>query len=54
MYVAKCVDIDSTQYTKSTPNDIIYENMDAHIMEMEVNQIKKELHNYLLMLQKIQ
>jgi len=31
MYVAKCVDVDSTQYTKSTPNDIIYENMDAHI-----------------------
>lgn len=31
MYVAKCVDVDSTQYTKSTPNDIIYENMDTHI-----------------------
>jgi hypothetical protein len=31
MYVAKCVDIDSTQYTKNTPVDIIYENMDAYI-----------------------
>jgi len=28
MYVAKVVDGDSTQYTKSTPNDILYENMD--------------------------
>jgi hypothetical protein len=31
MYVAKCVDIDSTQYTKSTPNDILYERMDMFI-----------------------
>jgi hypothetical protein len=31
MYVAKVVDADSTQYTKSTPNDILYENMDAFI-----------------------
>ena len=31
MYVAKCVDIDSTQYTKSTPNDILYEKMDMYI-----------------------
>jgi hypothetical protein len=31
MYVAKVVDGDSTQYTKSTPNDILYENMDAFI-----------------------
>lgn len=31
MYVAKCVDIDSTQYTKNTPIDIIYENMDLYI-----------------------
>jgi len=31
LYVAKCVDIDSTQYVKSTPNDIVYENMDNHI-----------------------
>lgn len=31
MYVAKSVDIESTQYTKSTPNDIMYENMDTYI-----------------------
>lgn len=31
MYVAKAVDIDSVQYTKSTPNDIMYENMDMFI-----------------------
>lgn len=31
MYVAKVVDADSTQYVKSTPNDILYENMDAYI-----------------------
>ena len=30
-YVAKVVDINSTQYRKSTPNDIIYENMDLYI-----------------------
>jgi hypothetical protein len=31
IYVAKVVDSDSVQYTKSTQIDIIYENMDAHI-----------------------
>ena len=31
MYVAKVVDIDSAQYTKNTPNDIMYENMDMYI-----------------------
>lgn len=30
-YMAKVVDINSTQYRKSTPMDIIYENMDRHI-----------------------
>lgn len=30
-YIAKVVDINSTQYRKSTPNDIIYENMDTYI-----------------------
>jgi hypothetical protein len=30
-YIAKVVDIDSTQYRKSTPNDVIYENMDRYI-----------------------
>ena len=31
MYVAKSVDANSTQYTKSTPTDILYENMDIFI-----------------------
>jgi hypothetical protein len=31
LYVAKVVDIDSVQYTKNTPNDIMYENMDEYI-----------------------
>ncbi len=31
MYVAKVLDIDSVQYVKSTPNDILYENMDMYI-----------------------
>ena len=30
-YVAKLTDADSIQYIKSTPNDILYENMDAFI-----------------------
>jgi hypothetical protein len=30
-YIAKVVDINSTQYKKSTPNDVIYENMDNFI-----------------------
>jgi hypothetical protein len=29
--VAKIVDLDSIQYKKSTPNDILFENMDRHI-----------------------
>ena len=31
MYVAKIVDANSVQYKKSTPNDIIYDNMDKFI-----------------------
>jgi hypothetical protein len=30
-YVAKIVDLNSIQYKKSTPNDVIYENMDTFI-----------------------
>lgn len=42
MYVAKVVDVDSVQYTKSTPNDILYENMDFYINGdgSESNKIK--------------
>ncbi len=31
MYVAKIVDVNSSQYIKTTPNDILYENMDLYI-----------------------
>jgi hypothetical protein len=31
LYVAKVCDANSTQYKKSTPNDIVYENMDKYI-----------------------
>lgn len=31
MYVAKTLDSDSVQYRKSTPNDVIYDNMDEYI-----------------------
>ena len=31
LYVAKVVDADSVQYTKTTPNDILFENMDNYI-----------------------
>jgi hypothetical protein len=42
MYVAKCVDIESTQYTKSTPNDIVYENMDMYINGEGTERNKKK------------
>ena len=31
MYVSKICDVNSVQYVKSTPNDILYENMDDYI-----------------------
>jgi hypothetical protein len=31
MYVAKICDVDSVQYVKATPNDVLYENMDTYI-----------------------
>tara|TARA_R110000751_G_scaffold150325_1_gene255289 strand:+ start:191 stop:1207 length:1017 start_codon:yes stop_codon:yes gene_type:complete len=42
MYVAKCIDVESTQYTKSTPNDIIYENMDLYINGQGTERNKKK------------
>ena len=30
-YIAKAVDVASVQYKKHTPNDVLYDNMDAHI-----------------------
>lgn len=40
--IAKVIDVDSTQYTKSTPNDVIYENMDAFINGLSVEKDKKK------------
>ena len=31
LYVAKVCDIDSVQYTKNTPNDVLFENMDDYV-----------------------
>ena len=31
MYVSKICDVNSVQYVKSTPNDILYENMDDYV-----------------------
>jgi len=41
MYVAKVVDADSVQYTKSTQTDVIYENMDAYINGQGTESSKK-------------
>lgn len=41
-YVAKVVDINSTQYKKSTPNDIMYDNMDKYINGETVETNKKK------------
>jgi hypothetical protein len=41
-YVAKILDINSAQYKKSTPNDIIYDNMDKFINGELVNKDKKK------------
>ena len=41
MYVAKAVDTDSVQYSKSTPNDIMYENMDNFINGLGTESNKK-------------
>ena len=31
LYVAKVVDADSVQYKKTTPNDVVYDNMDRYL-----------------------
>jgi len=41
-YVAKVVDINSAQYKKSTPNDIMYDNMDKYINGETVETNKKK------------
>jgi hypothetical protein len=40
--IAKVIDVDSVQYTKSTPNDVLYENMDAFINGLSVEKDKKK------------
>ena len=40
--IAKVVDINSAQYKKSTPNDIIYDNMDAFINGLAVEKNKRK------------
>ena len=41
-YVAKVLDINGAQYKKSTPNDIIYDNMDKFINGESVDKDKKK------------
>lgn len=41
-YVAKILDVNSAQYKKSTPNDIIYDNMDKYISGELVEKDKKK------------
>ena len=41
-YVAKVVDVNSAQYKKSTPNDIIYDNMDKYINGELVDKDKRK------------
>ena len=41
MYVAKICDIDSVQYVKATPNDVLYENMDTYINGFGAESSKK-------------
>lgn len=40
--VCKVVDPNSTQYTKSTPNDVLYDNMDEYINGKTVDKDKKK------------
>jgi len=41
-YVAKTLDVNGAQYKKSTPNDIIYDNMDKYINGEAVEKNKKK------------
>jgi len=48
MYVAKICDANSTQYTKATPNDVMYENMDDYIQgHGSENNKKRAAQNFL-------
>lgn len=48
LYVAKVVDANSPQYKKSTPNDVIYENMDRYITGLGVEtNLKRAAESFL-------
>lgn len=48
MYVAKVVDANSVQYKKSTPNDVIYDNMDKFITGEGVeSNVKRAAESFL-------
>lgn len=42
LYVAKVVDVNSAQYKKSTPNDVLYDNMDKYINGESVDTNKRK------------
>ena len=42
LYVAKVLDINSAQYKKSTPNDVVYDNMDKYISGELVDKDKRK------------
>lgn len=42
LYVAKVLDLNSTQYKKNTPNDILFDNMDAYINGEAVEKDKRK------------
>jgi hypothetical protein len=41
-YIAKVLDVNSAQYRKSTPNDLIYDNMDKYINGESVDKNKRK------------
>ena len=44
-YIAKVVDANSVQYKKSTPNDVLYDNMDAYINGQGIESNEKRAAN---------
>jgi|TARA_R110000765_G_scaffold98102_1_gene184473 hypothetical protein len=53
MYVAKVCDVNSAQYVKSTPNDVIYENMDDYINGDGTESNKKRAANNFISVAKL-
>ena len=53
IYVSKVVDSDSVQYTKTTPNDIMYENMDEYINGRGAENNKKRAASQFLDVSKL-